>query len=122
MSALTTESGSASVNPDLASVHKQLISIVAALDAAVGRATTGAEVTALLDEIAEVNARVTSVGRQLFTQQTAQIKAKSEAVAAAADDAKKVIAELKDVKALVQGVTKFLAVVDKAVDAAKVVI
>lgn len=108
-------------NPDLLSVHRRLIGLVADLERSIGRAKTAAEVNAILDEIAEVNARVTAVGRQLFTQQTRQIAARAKAVEDAVADVKKAVDELESVKKLVQGVTHFLSLVDKLIDVAKLV-
>lgn len=112
----------AAVNPDLLAVHRQLISLVDELERAIGRAKTAAEVNAILDEIAEVNARVTTLGRQLFTQQTSQIATRAQAVADGVAEVKAAIQELENVKSLVQGVTKFLSLVDKLIDVAKLVI
>ncbi len=114
--------GTPAANPDLVALHRHLIDVVDQLERAIGRATTAAEVTAILDEIAEVNARVTSVGRQLFTQQTAQITSRVAAVTEAIAEVNRTIQDLESVKKLVQGVTRFLAIVDKAIDVAKTVI
>jgi flagellin-like hook-associated protein FlgL len=111
-----------SVNPDLKAVHTQLIAVANELEAAIGRAKTAAEVNAILDEIIEVNARVTTVGRQLFTQQTAQIRTRAEVVMAGVEEVKAEIKRLDGVKELVQNVTKFLGLVDRVVDMAKLVI
>ena len=111
-----------SVNPDLKAVHNQLIAVANELEAAIGRAKTAAEVNAILDEIIEVNARVTTVGRQLFTQQTAQIRTRAEVVMAGVEEVKAEIKRLDGVKELVQNVTKFLGLVDRVVDMAKLVI
>jgi flagellin-like hook-associated protein FlgL len=111
-----------SVNPDLQAVHTELIAIASDLDTAVGRAKTAAEVRAILDELSEVTARVTALGRQLFTQQTARIRTLSRDVVEAKNDAKKAIKELDNVRSFIQGITKFLGLVDKLIDTAKLVI
>lgn len=111
-----------SVNPDLKAVHTQLVAVANELEASIARARSAPEVNAILDELIEVNARVTSIGRQLFTQQTNQIKTKADAALAAVAEVKQVIKQLQGVKEFVQGVTKFLGVVDKAIDVAKLVI
>lgn len=111
-----------SVNPDLKAVHTELVELSRQLDEAVGRAQTSAQVIAILDELVEVNARVTSVGRQLFTQQTDKIRKNSETVVAAAADARRAIAELDRIKDLIQSITKFLGLVDKLVDLSKLVV
>lgn len=110
------------VNPHLKAVHTALVGLVADLNASIAQATTAAQVVAITDEIAEVNARVASVGRQLLTQQTAAITRNSDAVAKAIPDVEAAIKKFDDLRAFVGGVTKFLAIVDKAIDVAKLVV
>jgi len=110
------------VNPDLKAVQKELIAYARELDVAVGRAKSSAEVNAILDEINEVTARIVSVGRQLFTRQTEAISAASAEVLAQAGEAKKAVQEIEDVKTFIKEVGSFLAVVDRVVDMAKLVI
>jgi len=116
------DSTSATVNPDLAALHSQLVKLVAALDAAVASAATKSQVTALLDEIAEVNARVTMTGRQLFTQQTAAITREAAKVSAAVPEVQKAIDQLDNLKEFVGAMTKFLKMVDKVLSVAKLVV
>ena len=110
------------VNPDLKAVQKELIAYARELDVAVGRAKSSAEVNAILDEINEVTARIVSVGRQLFTRQTEAISAASAEVLSQAGEAKKAVQEIEDVKTFIKEVGSFLAVVDRVVDMAKLVI
>ena len=108
-------------NPDLVAVHRSLVTLVQGLDAAIGRARDAAEVTAILDGIAEVNARVTSVGRQLFTRQTADVAALAGQVAAAVPEVEQAIERLEGVRGLVDGMTSLLGVVDRLVGVARLV-
>ena len=110
------------VNPDLNAVHTALVELVASLNTSIAQATTAAQVVAITDEIAEVNARVTSVGRQLLTQQSAAITRNAQAVAKAIPDVEAAIKKFDDLRAFVGGVTKFLAIVDKAINIAKLVV
>jgi hypothetical protein len=112
----------AAVNPDLRAVHTQLIALARSLDEAVGQARTSAEVNAILDEIVEVNARVTNVGRRLFTRQTEAIQEAAQAVMDSTAEAEDAIGELEDVQGFIEGITHFLGVVDKLVDTAKLVL
>lgn len=112
----------ATANPDLASLHTQLISVVDKLNAAFGRAKTKPEAIAILDEIIEVNARVNALGRQLFTQQTAAITRGARKVADAMPEIEDAIRRSEELKNFVQGVTKFLKTVDAVIDVAKLVI
>jgi chemotaxis regulatin CheY-phosphate phosphatase CheZ len=114
-----TAVASKTVNPDLKQLHEQLVAVVAELDKAVGRATTASEVTALLDEISEVTARVTNVGRQLFTQQTDRITAGAQKVTDLHGETLEAIRKLESVNKVLKSVTSFLATVDKVVDLAK---
>ncbi len=109
-------------NPDLAKLHSDLVALVATLDRAVGKATTKSQVIALLDEISDVNARVNMVGRQLFTQQTAEITKAAGTVEAAIPDIEKAIADLDKLQDFINGMTKFLKLVDQVLAVAKVVI
>ena len=111
-----------SVNPDLKAVHTELVVLSRKLDEAVGRAQTSAEVNAILDELIEVNARVTTVGRQLFTQQTERIRKNAVKVVAAAGDARRAIDELDNIKNFIQTITRFLNLVDKLVDLSKLIL
>lgn len=114
--------GPAAVNPDLNAVHTSLVELVASLNSSIAQATTAAQVVAITDEIAEVNARVGSVGRQLLTQQTAAITRSAQSVAKAIPDVQAAIKKFDDLRSFVGGVTRFLAVVDKAIDVAKLVV
>lgn len=114
--------GSAAVNPELAQLHTALIALVAQLDQAVGNARDAAEVNTLLNEIAEVTARVTNVGRQLFTQQTAKITNGVANVMAQKQAALDAVKKFDSVKSVVDAIGKFLGIVDKVIDIAKLVI
>lgn len=111
-----------SVNPDLSAIHTSLVKLVAVLNASIGDATTGAQVVAITDEIAEVNSRVAAAGRQLLTQQTTAISDNAAAVAMAIPDVEAAIKKFDDLRAFVGGVTKFLSIVDKAINVAKLVV
>ena len=110
------------VNPDLKAVHTELVALSRQLDEAVGRAQTSAQVNAILDELIEVNARVTTVGRQLFTQQTERIRKNSAAVVKAAADARRAVEQLDRIKDFIGSITKFLTLVDKLVDMSKLIL
>lgn len=111
-----------SINPDFKAVHAELIAYAHELDDAVGRAKTSKEVNAILDELDEVTARIVSVGRQLFTQQTESISKACADVIVQAEAAKKAARQIDDLVSFIKGTTQFLAVVDKLVDTAKLVL
>lgn len=110
------------VNPDLKAIHNALIELVAKLNASIPNDATSTQVNAITDEIAEVFARVAAVQRQLLTQQTAAITRNAQAVTKAIPAVEAAIKKFDDLRAFVGGVTKFLSVVDKAIDVAKLVV
>lgn len=122
MAAHPTPATTATANPDLAALHGQLIALVDQLNKAFGRAKSKAEGIAILDEIGEVNARVSAIGRQLFTQQTAAIKKGAEKVVAAVPEVEDAIRRSDELKTFVNGMTKFLKTVDAVIDVAKLII
>ena len=109
-------------NPDLVQLHAQLVVVVQRLDAAIGDAMNAGQISAISDEITEVNARVTNIGRQLLRKQTATITRLVGEVTAAIRDVEQTIAEVDDLKVFVNGMTDFLKLVDQVVDAAKLVV
>ena len=113
--------GPAVVNQDLAAVHSALVRLVSQLDDSIANATTSAQVIAITNEIAEVNTRVASLGRQLLVQQTDAIKHQSDAVLRAIPAVENAIQSIEDLQKFVVGTTTFLQLVDKAVGLAKVV-
>ena len=106
-------------NADLSALHRQLISLVSDLESALSSADSTATVDAVVNEISEVNHRVTMVGRLLFSQQTEKIRAATEKVNGAIAQTKAAIKKLESIKAFATAMTTFLALVDKAIDIAK---
>jgi len=101
------------VNTDIKTIHTDLIAIAAGLDEAVGRAKTVDEVNGLLEQLADVNHRVTALGRKLFAQQTAGIHQAATKVMEATEQTKKDVAELDKISDILANVPKFLGLVDK---------
>ncbi|GAA3262776.1 hypothetical protein GCM10020258_27440 [Sphingomonas yabuuchiae] len=71
-------------NPDLHAMHRDLVALVRRLEWAIDSAPDAAAIVAITEQMAEVNARVTSTGRVLLARQTDEIarhaKAFSDAV------------------------------------------
>jgi cell fate (sporulation/competence/biofilm development) regulator YmcA (YheA/YmcA/DUF963 family) len=108
-------------NSDMERLHADLIKTADELSKRMEAAATIDDVRALLVEIVEVNHRITVTGQLLFKAKTAVI---SDAVAKVTDarkDVAKAIKELEKVARVVRAVTKFLSVVDRAIDTAKLV-
>jgi hypothetical protein len=117
-----TDATISSANPDLQSLHETLIQKVADLSAQLGSATSTTEARAIMTEIDEFNHRVTLVGNLLFKQQTAQITKAASKVNDAIPDLDAAIANAAAAADFVKGVTAFLALVDKVIDTAKLVL
>jgi uncharacterized protein YydD (DUF2326 family) len=123
--ATATAAASASdsaINTDLQELHDSLIERVGELASAIGDAPDSDTVDAIVREISEVNHRVTLVGNLLFTQQTKKISDQMQKVRDATADVQMAIEEVDDITRFVKGVTAFLALVDKVIDTAKVVL
>jgi len=108
-------------NSDLVAVQKQLIGLIDDLSRQQEDATSAAAIKAIGREIVEVNHRVTMIGQLVFKERTQKIKVAVHAVIEgkkAVDDAIKSIQKLN---AFVTTITKYLALVDKVIDTAKLV-
>lgn len=110
------------VNPDLAAIHASLIARMQDMQAALAKAADAGEVIAILDQITEINARVTAVGARMFAQQSDALAALSQHVLAAGEEAGRASARLDGLVGAIQSVTKFLALVDEAIGLAKAMI
>jgi hypothetical protein len=111
-----------SLNTDLQGLHEQLIQRVLELSNALGEAEDSDTVDAIIREMQEVNHRVTLVGNLLFTQQSKKISAAIKKVQKATGDVKKSIAQIESVTQFVKDMSSFLSLVDKVIDAAKLVL
>lgn len=106
-------------NPDLADMRGKLVALAARLDEAVDAAPDAAAVRALTAQIAEVNARVTAVGRQLMARRTDAIRNGAQDVASALPRLGRALRNLDRIENLVAGVASVLALVDTAVETAR---
>lgn len=108
-------------NTDLEQMHKDLIALVNTLSRKQEKATTVAQVKAIGLEITEFNHRATLTGQLLFTAKSAKLSdalLKVTEGRAALDEALKSIEKLNS---FIIGVTKFLRLVDKVIDTAKLI-
>jgi hypothetical protein len=110
------------LNPDLAELHDMLVAKISDLSDAIGKASDGETVLKLVGEISEVNHRVTQLGSLLFTAQTARITKAMEKVRDAEARVTQVIKKLDDVTKFLKTISSFLALVDKVIDTAKLVV
>jgi hypothetical protein len=109
-------------NSEIKKLHKQLMKTHQQLSRRLGQTTDADEAGMLLREMEEVNFRVMMAGRLLFKETTAAIDAQVKKVLEAGAKIDSTIKELEQIKDIVKGVGKFLTLVDKALDAAKLLI
>lgn len=107
------------LNPDLQTLHDSLISLVSQLADAIGEAPDSNTVDAIITEISELNHRITLCGNLLFTQQSAKIATSVKKVTDSESDVQKDIDQISSATDVVKTMTSFLALVDKAIDTAK---
>lgn len=106
-------------NPSLRELHRELIALAERLARAQQEAATVEAIRALGNEHTEVTARIIIVGNLLFREQTAKIEAAMQAVRdgrAALDAA---IEKIDRLNAFLKVISKFLGLVDKVIDTAK---
>lgn len=104
-----------SKNPDLQMMHSDLIALVRSLEQSIDIAPSAAEIAAITEQMAEVNTRVTALGRVLFAQQTEEIARQAKAVAEAMPGIEEEIADFQNCQRMVQSVTALLGTVDNVV-------
>jgi hypothetical protein len=104
-----------STNPDLRKMHSDLIGLVQSLEQSIDSAPTAAAITAITEQMVEVNARVTAIGRVLLAQQTEEIARNAKAVAEAMPGIEEEIADLQNCQRMVRSVATLLGAVDNAV-------
>jgi len=106
-------------NPDLKTMHGSLIALVRRLEESIDAAPTAAAIGAIVDQMAEVNARVTSTGSVLLAAQTEEIARHARAVAKALPSIEAEIADLQRLEHALATITGVLATVDEAVRVAE---
>lgn len=104
-----------STNPDLRKMHSDLIALVRCLEQSIDTAPTAAAITAVTEQIMEVNTRVSAIGRVLLAQQTEEIAHHAKAVAEAMPGIEEEIADLQNCQRMVRGVAALLGAVDDTV-------
>lgn len=109
------------INTDLQKLHKTLIAQVDQLSKQVSKAPDTATVRALLNEINEVNHRVTQVGALLFAKQTKRLTTAVGKIIDTEAETRTAIKNIEDVAGFLKAMSGFLALVDKAIDTAKIV-
>lgn len=106
-------------NPDLHAMHRDLVALVRRLEWAIDSAPDAAAIVAITEQMAEVNARVTSTGRVLLARQTDEIARHAKAFSDAVPEIEREIDALRDCERMVAAVSALLGTVDEAVRIAK---
>ena len=108
-------------NPDLVGLHRMLGNIVDDLVQKQETATDPAIIKAIAVEIRETLFRVTGVQQALFKQQTERITVAVAKVGEAKAELDQAIAEIDKLNRFIKTISGFLGLVDKVVDAAKLI-
>lgn len=105
-------------NEDLASLHRQLVGLVAKLDLSMDDAPDAASVKRIADQIVALNSRVNKVGQALFAAQTAQITEAATAITSALPKVEKAIDDAERAEEAAAGLALVLKLVDKVIGTA----
>lgn len=107
------------MNASLKELQKTLLGRVQALSLQLDGAKTAKEADAIVREMQEFNHRVTLTGQLLFREQSEELERKVAKVTAAKADVDKAIRTIASARRGVLTLTKFLHLVDEAIDLAK---
>jgi hypothetical protein len=102
-------------NPELEAMHRNLAALVRRLEESIDSAPDAPTIAAITEQMAEVDARVTSTGRVLLAAQTEEIARHAKAVSEAIPAVEKEIEKLQDCERMVRSVAALLSTVDGAV-------
>jgi len=115
MSSVNIVSARSGDNPDLVAMHRDLVGLVHRLEESIDFAPDAPTIAAITEQMADVNARVTSIGRVLLAAQTKEITRHAKAVSEAIPAVENEVKNLQDCKRLVSSVAALLGTVDEAV-------
>lgn len=115
MSGLNTVPAGSGDNPDVQAMHRDLVALVHRLEESIDNAPDAAAIAAITEQMAEVNARVTSTGRVLLAKQTEEIARHARAVSEAIPAIETEVERLQDCERMVRSVAALLGTVDEAV-------
>ena len=115
MSSVGNLPASSGNNPDLEAMHRNLVALVRRLEASIDLAPDAQAIAAITEQMAEVNARVTSTGRVLLAAQTDEIARYAKAVSDAIPAIEREIETLQDCERMVRSIASLLGTIDEAV-------
>jgi len=107
------------MNSDLRDLQIILADRVRLLAKQLDDVTDEGEAKNILNEIREFNHRVSLVGSLLFREQSQALSEKVEIVRRAKSKVDRAIKDIADMEKMLEGVSKFLSLVDEAIDLAK---
>jgi hypothetical protein len=109
------------MNSNLRELQVILLDRVRLLSKQLDNVTDPDEAKKILDEMQEFNHRVTLVGGMLFCQQSQELDNKIDAVRQAKSKVDRAIRDIADLANMMQTVSNFIAIVDEAIDLAKMI-
>ncbi len=108
-----------SMNTETRKLHQALVAQLQSLSDLLGTTTDPNDAQALLGEMQELNFRVMKSGSLLFKQTSAAIDARIDGVLQASDDLNASLKTLTRINDIIRASSKFLGIVDKVLDAIK---
>jgi len=115
MSGVDTLPARSGDNPDLQAMHYDFLGLVRRLEESIDTAPDVATIVKITEQMAEVNARVTSTGRVLLAAQTEEIARHAKVFSTAIPAITKEIESLQDCERMIRGISALLGTVDEAV-------
>jgi len=109
------------MNAEIKKLHQDLIKAHLKLAERLGETEAIEDAEAILREMEEINFRVMMAGKLLFKETTASIDQRIGTILEANKDLENAIQTTEKVKNLIKSVGKFLTLVDKVLDAIKVI-
>lgn len=106
---------------ELTALHRDLIALGRTLSKKQQQTNEVAAIIAISRELTEVAHRTTLVGQLLFTEQTAELKKSIDLVKAARVELNEAIQKIERLNAFLKSISKFLGLVDKVIDLAKII-
>lgn len=107
------------MNSEIQHLHQQLIKSNRKLARQMGKTKDADVADTLLREMEEINFRVMMAGRLAFKETTAVIDRQIGTVIAASADLDQALQDIRNIQNVIQSVGKFLTLVDKVLDAIK---
>jgi hypothetical protein len=109
------------LNGDIRQLQQTLVKRHQSLSKLLGKTTNPTDAQAILLEMQEVNFRVMVAGNLLFKQTSAALDTRIEGVIEASADLDKSLKQLDKINDVIRATSQFLGLVDKVLDAIKLI-